>query len=106
MGRSSVLGAAEALAAGELVILPTETVYGLAADAANAAAVARLYEAKGRPRFNPLIAHVADHAAAAALGRLDPRAKRLIGAFWPGPLTVVVPVLAGAPVCDLARAGL
>ena len=98
--------AAEALAAGRLVILPTETVYGLAADAGNAAAIAALYEAKGRPRFNPLIAHVADLAAAEALAELDDRARRLAAAFWPGPLTLVAPVRAGGAVCDLARAGL
>jgi L-threonylcarbamoyladenylate synthase len=98
--------AAEALAAGRLVILPTETVYGLAADAANAAAIAALYEAKGRPRFNPLIAHVADLAAAEAIAELDGRARTLAGAFWPGPLTVVAPIRPGGAVCDLARAGL
>jgi L-threonylcarbamoyladenylate synthase len=98
--------AAEALAAGDLIILPTETVYGLAADAANPAAVARLYEAKGRPRFNPLIAHVADWAMAARVARLDDRARRLAGAFWPGPITLVAPIADAALVCDLARAGL
>ncbi|HZC15470.1 MAG TPA: L-threonylcarbamoyladenylate synthase [Caulobacteraceae bacterium] len=94
------------MAAGELVILPTETVYGLAADAADAAAVARLYEAKGRPRFNPLIAHVEDRAAAEQFARLDGRALLLADAFWPGPLTLVAPLTAAAAVCDLARAGL
>jgi L-threonylcarbamoyladenylate synthase len=98
--------AAQALAAGELVILPTETVYGLAADAADPAAVARLYEAKGRPRFNPLIAHVADQAAAERFARLDQRAAVLMQAFWPGPLTIVAPLGDAAAVCDLARAGL
>jgi L-threonylcarbamoyladenylate synthase len=88
------------------VILPTETVYGLAADAANAEAVARLYEAKGRPRFNPLIAHVADAAAAARLADFDDRARRLAEVFWPGPLTLVLPFREGAEVADLARAGL
>ncbi|MGH6958206.1 MAG: L-threonylcarbamoyladenylate synthase [Caulobacteraceae bacterium] len=100
------LDAAGALAWGGLVILPTETVYGLAADAANPTAVAALYEAKGRPRFNPLIAHVADLAMAARAARLDPRMQMLAEAFWPGPLTFVVPVLETGPVCDLARAGL
>ena len=98
--------AAKALAAGELVILPTETVYGLAADAANPAAVARLYEAKGRPRFNPLIAHVTDWSMASRVGRLDERARRLADAFWPGPITFVAPIAGADLVCDLARAGL
>lgn len=98
--------AARALSAGQLVILPTETVYGLAADAADPAAVARLYAAKGRPRFNPLIAHVKGLADAEALAHLDERAKALASAFWPGPLTLVAPVRADGPVCDLARAGL
>jgi L-threonylcarbamoyladenylate synthase len=78
----------------------------LAADAADAAAVARLYAAKGRPRFNPLIAHVPDRAAAARFARLDGRADALMDAFWPGPLTLVAPLSHGAAVCDLARAGL
>jgi L-threonylcarbamoyladenylate synthase len=98
--------AAAALARGDLVILPTETVYGLAADARNSQAVARIFEAKGRPRFNPLIAHVADIDGAHALGRLDQRAERLADAFWPGPLTLVLPLANDCPVCDLARAGL
>jgi L-threonylcarbamoyladenylate synthase len=91
---------------GELVLLPTETVYGLAADAGNAEAVAAIFEAKGRPRFNPLIAHVADAAAAEAVAVLDDRARRLADAFWPGPLTLVAPIRDRAAVCDLARAGL
>jgi L-threonylcarbamoyladenylate synthase len=78
----------------------------LACDAGRADAVARVFEAKGRPRFNPLIAHVADVEAAAGLARLDDRALRLAEAFWPGPLTIVAPFRDGAPVCDLARAGL
>lgn len=98
--------AARALTAGGLVILPTETVYGLAADAANSEAVARIFEAKGRPRFNPLIAHVADAAQAGRIAVLDDRARRLAEAFWPGPLTLVAPVRGGNAVCDLARAGL
>ncbi len=98
--------AAEALRAGGLVLLPTETVYGLAADAANADAVARIFEAKGRPRFNPLIAHVADLAAAERIALFDPRAWALAEAFWPGPLTIVAPLRDPAAVCDLARAGL
>ncbi len=98
--------AAEALARGGLVILPTETVYGLAADASNPVAVAAIFEAKGRPRFNPLIAHVADAAQAEAVAVFDARARALAEAFWPGPLTVVAPVRDRAAVCDLARAGL
>ena len=98
--------AAEALRAGDLVILPTETVYGLAADAAYPAAVARIFEAKGRPRFNPLISHVADTAAAERIARLDDRARALAAAFWPGPLTLVAPIGDAAAVSDLARAGL
>lgn len=86
--------------------MPTETVYGLAADAANANAVARLYAAKGRPRFNPLISHVASLEAANAEGELDERAAALAARFWPGPLTLVVPAVATARTCDLARAGL
>jgi L-threonylcarbamoyladenylate synthase len=96
--------AAIALKRGELVILPTETVYGLAADAANGEAVARIFEAKGRPRFNPLIAHVADAAQAERIAVLDGRARALADAFWPGPLTIVAPVRDRAGVCDLARA--
>lgn len=95
-----------ALRAGGLVILPTETVYGLAADAANPRAVAAVYAAKGRPAFNPLIAHVADLDAARRIAVLDARAERLAAAFWPGPLTIVAPVRDAAAVCDLARAGL
>jgi L-threonylcarbamoyladenylate synthase len=98
--------AVAALKAGELVILPTETVYGLAADAGNPHAVAKVYQAKGRPSFNPLIAHVADLAMARALARFDPRAEWLAENFWPGPLTLVLPVRDEVAVCDLARAGL
>ena len=86
--------------------MPTETVYGLAADAANARAVASVYAAKGRPSFNPLIAHVADTAMARRIARFDERAERLAAAFWPGPLTLVLPVADASAVCDLARAGL
>ncbi len=98
--------AAEALRAGGLVIMPTETVYGLAADAGDATAVARIYEAKRRPAFNPLIAHVYDTASAATVADLDERALTLAEAFWPGPLTIVAPIRDGRAVCDLARAGL
>lgn len=98
--------AAEALRRGQLVILPTETVYGLAADAGNPRAVAAIYAAKGRPAFNPLIAHVADVEAARAIAVFGPDAEILAAAFWPGPLTLVLPVQPGDAVCDLARAGL
>lgn len=101
-----MIEAAAALREGRLVILPTETVYGLAGDAANPQAVAAIYEAKGRPRFNPLIAHVADLATARRIARFDERARRLAERFWPGPLTLVLPVADESAVCDLARAGL
>lgn len=101
-----VADAVAALRSGELVLLPTETVYGLAADAANPEAVARIFEAKGRPRFNPLISHVFDIEAAARIAVLDDRALRLAEIFWPGPLTLVAPLRDAAAVCDLARAGL
>jgi L-threonylcarbamoyladenylate synthase len=98
--------AAQALRRGGLVILPTETVYGLAADAANPSAVAAIFEAKGRPRFNPLIAHVEGIEAARAIAAFDDRAMALVKAFWPGPLTLVAPLSDPAAICDLARAGL
>lgn len=98
--------AAAALAAGRLVILPTETVYGLAGDAGDAQAVAAIFEAKGRPRFNPLISHVSDAGSAERIAILSEPARRLAEAFWPGPLTIVAPFRQGSGVCDLARAGL
>lgn len=88
------------------MLLPTETVYGLGADASNPAAVAAIFKAKGRPRFNPLIAHVADLETAACIAVLDDRAMALAEAFWPGPLTLVAPIRDVSAVCDLARAGL
>lgn len=103
---SAIAEAARCLAAGGLVAFPTETVYGLGADATNGQAVARLYAAKGRPAFNPLIAHVADADAARKLAQLDDDAARLAAAFWPGPLTLVLPKAAGCVVADLATAGL
>jgi L-threonylcarbamoyladenylate synthase len=105
-GQAGTEAAARILAAGGLVAFPTETVYGLGADAANATAIAHLYAAKGRPAFNPLIAHVADLAAARRIGRFDARALRLAEAFWPGPLTLVVPKTDDCPVADFATAGL
>ncbi|UFZ07316.1 threonylcarbamoyl-AMP synthase [Bradyrhizobium ontarionense] len=103
---TGIADGAATFARGGLVAFPTETVYGLGADAANAAAIARLYQAKGRPAFNPLIAHVADVAAARRIGCFDATAERLAAAFWPGPLTLVVPQAAGCTVADLATAGL
>lgn len=101
-----VAEAARLLRAGELVAFATETVYGLGADAADPRAVARIYAAKGRPSFNPLIAHVPDLAAARREANLSKNALRLAEAFWPGPLTLVAPVAEGGTVCELARAGL
>ncbi|MGB3645198.1 MAG: L-threonylcarbamoyladenylate synthase [Mesorhizobium sp.] len=94
------------LEAGEVVAFPTETVYGLAGDATNGAAVARIFEAKGRPRFNPLIAHVCDLAMAERIGVFDPLSRRLAEKFWPGPLTLVLPLRPGAGIHPLAAAGL
>lgn len=101
-----VARAASLLACGELVAIPTETVYGLGADASDPAAVAKVFSAKQRPRFNPLIAHLPDLAAARREGCFDGAAMRLARAFWPGPLTLVVPVSQTGSVCELARAGL
>ena len=102
----AIADAAAALRRGELVAFPTETVYGLGGDATNARAVAAIYEAKGRPRFNPLIVHVADVAAAARLGRLSGYGERLAAALWPGPLTLVLQRQKDCPIADLATAGL
>jgi L-threonylcarbamoyladenylate synthase len=103
---AAVAAAAACLAGGGLVAFPTETVYGLGADAGNPAAIARLYQAKGRPAFNPLIAHVGDLDAAQRIGRFDAHAAALAEAFWPGPLTLVLPKTADCSVADLATAGL
>lgn len=94
------------LQAGEVVAIPTETVYGLAGDATNGEAVARIYEAKGRPRFNPLIAHVCDLEMAERIGVFDPLSRKLAELFWPGPLTLVVPLQPDAGIHPLATAGL
>ena len=94
------------IAAGDVVAIPTETVYGLAGDATNGAAVARIFEAKGRPRFNPLIAHVADLAMAERIGAFDPLSRKLAEAFWPGPLTLVLPLRDGSSIHPLVTAGL
>lgn len=113
MTRCEILPAAEAqdtalalLRAGEVIAIPTETVYGLAGDATNGVAVAGIFEAKGRPRFNPLIAHVADMAMAESIGTFDPLSRKLAEAFWPGPLTLVVPLRPDAGIHPLVTAGL
>ncbi len=102
----AVKNAAEILRAGGLVAIPTETVYGLAADATQGKAVARIFEAKGRPSFNPLIVHVGARDWVGDLAQTDDRFHRLAKAFWPGPLTFVLPRAATSPVSDLVAAGL
>ena len=104
--KAAIAEAARCLQAGGLVAFPTETVYGLGADATNGEAVARLYAAKGRPSFNPLIAHVGNVAAARQLADFDAAALKLAAAFWPGPLTLVLPKRNDCPVAELATAGL
>lgn len=103
---AGIAEAARLLRAGKLVALPTETVYGLGADATDGRAVASIYAAKDRPSFNPLISHLPDTAAARREGLFDAPALALAKAFWPGPLTLIVPVSPGGTVSDLARAGL
>ena len=103
---TSIAEAAALLRAGELVAFATETVYGLGADATNGEAVARIFEAKRRPSFNPLISHLADAEAAFALGQFTGAAKRLAMEFWPGPLTIVVARSETCPIAELACAGL
>ncbi|WP_163959638.1 L-threonylcarbamoyladenylate synthase [Sphingomonas insulae] len=103
---AAIAEAAQRIGRGECVAVPTETVYGLAADAGDAAAVAGIYAAKGRPSFNPLIVHVADLAAAEALAVFDDDARALATMFWPGPLTLVLPLRADAPIASLVTAGL
>lgn len=103
---SAIANAARLLRAGELVGFPTETVYGLGADATHGRAVAAIFEAKGRPQFNPLIVHVSNHAAAQRLGVFGALANRLAEAIWPGPMALVVRQMAGSPVAVLATAGL
>ncbi len=102
----NIAEAARLIRAGRLVAFPTETVYGLGCDATIDRAVAKVFEAKGRPRFNPLIVHVLDREAAAQLAVLDPRAAALAERFWPGPLTLVLPRRHEGPVSLLASAGL
>ncbi|MDQ3143716.1 MAG: L-threonylcarbamoyladenylate synthase [Pseudomonadota bacterium] len=103
---ASIAEAAALILAGDVVAMPTETVYGLAGDATNAFAVANIYKAKGRPSFNPLIVHVLDLATAAAIGHFDEAATALAEKHWPGPLTLVVPFREGWPIPLIARAGL
>ena len=103
---SGIAEAARLLAAGELVAFPTETVYGLGGDARDDRAVARIYEAKGRPSFNPLIVHLPDLAAVEQIAHLGPKARKLAAAFWPGPLTLVLPLRDGAGISPLVMAGL
>lgn len=102
----SIAEAAEILKNGGLVAMPTETVYGLAANALDGKAVARIFSAKGRPAFNPLIIHVPDLQAAQNLVEFNALALEAANAFWPGPLTLILPRKAGCPVSDLAGAGL
>ena len=103
---AGIARAARLLAAGATVAFPTETVYGLGADARSGIAVARIFEAKGRPRFNPLIVHVADMGLARQIAAFDPRAEKVAAAFWPGPLTLVLPLREAAGISDLVTAGL
>jgi L-threonylcarbamoyladenylate synthase len=103
---ANIAEAARLILAGEPVAVATETVYGLAADATNAEAVARIYEAKGRPSFNPLIVHVPDFSAAQAIGEFDEAARALAEAHWPGPLTLVVALRQHAGIASIVTAGL
>ena len=103
---ATIAAAARHLRAGDLVVFPTETVYGLGADATNATAVARVFDLKGRPAINPLIVHLADVATAAPLAASSETAERLAAAFWPGPLTLVVPRPEATPIADAVSAGL
>lgn len=104
-GAEGVAEAARLILAGEPVAVPTETVYGLAADATSADAVARIYAAKGRPSFNPLIVHVPDLQAAERLGVFDSAARDLAAKHWPGPLTLVVPRREGCGIASIVTAG-
>ena len=105
-GTATIEAAAALIRAGEIVAVPTETVYGLAANARDSAAVACIYAAKGRPSFNPLIVHVVDREAAEAIAHFDADARALADRFWPGPLTLVLPLRAGAGIAPLVTAGL
>lgn len=103
---AGIAQAADLLRQGELVAFPTETVYGLGGDARSDRAVAGIFAAKGRPSFNPLIVHLPDLAAAEAIAEFGPRARDLAAAFWPGPLTLVLPLRADARISPLVTAGL
>ena len=105
-GKAAIEEAAALIAAGGIVAVPTETVYGLAADATNAEAVARIYAAKGRPSFNPLIVHVPDLAAAQRIADFPPAALDLAARYWPGPLTMVLPLKPESGIARLVTAGL
>ena len=102
----AIAEAARLIAVGEPVAIPTETVYGLAADATNAEAVARIYKAKGRPSFNPLIVHVPDFGKAREIADFGPLSRELAEIHWPGPLTIVAPVKPDSPIASLVTAGL
>ncbi|MFL6855202.1 MAG: L-threonylcarbamoyladenylate synthase [Sphingomicrobium sp.] len=106
LGDEAIGEAARLILAGEPVAVPTETVYGLAADATNAEAVARIYAAKGRPAFNPLIVHIPDLEAAERIGRFNDDARALAKKHWPGPLTLVVPLRENAGIASIVTAGL
>lgn len=103
---AAVAAAVDLLRGGQIVAVPTETVYGLAADASNPQAVARVYAAKGRPDFNPLIVHVPDIVVARQLAQFNELAERLAEAFWPGPMTLVLPLVEHSPVAKAVTAGL
>ncbi|HKR25258.1 MAG TPA: L-threonylcarbamoyladenylate synthase, partial [Allosphingosinicella sp.] len=105
-GPEAIAEAARLIGAGEVVAVPTETVYGLVADATDGAAVARVYEAKGRPSFNPLIVHVKDVEQARSIAELDAAALALAARYWPGPLTLVLPLRADTAIASLVTAGL
>ena len=105
-GEEAIAEAARLILAGQPVAVPTETVYGLAADATNGEAVARIYEAKGRPSFNPLIVHVALLAEAERIAAFDDQARAFAGRYWPGPLTLVLPLREGSGIASLVTAGL
>ena len=105
-GPDAIAEAARLIGAGDIVAMPTETVYGLAADATNGEAVARIYAAKGRPRFNPLIVHVRDLDQAREIAAFDAAAAELAERHWPGPLTLVLPLAQSSPVASLVSAGL
>ena len=105
-GDDAIAEAARLVLAGDPVAVPTETVYGLAADATNAEAVARIYAAKGRPSFNPLIVHVPDFAAAERIGTFNADARNLAMQYWPGPLTLVVPLRKDSGIASIVTAGL